>query len=43
LFDGDSEVEANTVFNNATWKVINDAFKYTLLVSIVVYYMQVLK
>jgi hypothetical protein len=43
LVDGVSEVEANTVLNNATWKVIKGTFKHTYLVSIIVYYKQVLK
>jgi hypothetical protein len=38
LVDGVSDVEASTVFNNTTWKVINDGFKYVFLVSIDVYY-----
>jgi hypothetical protein len=29
--------------NNATWKVIKDAFKHVCLISIVTYYTQVLK
>jgi hypothetical protein len=28
LADGVSEEEANLIFNNATWKVIKDAFKH---------------
>jgi hypothetical protein len=43
LVDGVSEVETNTMFNNAAWKVIKDAFKHARLISIVVYYTQVLK
>jgi hypothetical protein len=29
LVDGVSEVESSTVLDNATWKVIKDAFKHT--------------
>jgi hypothetical protein len=43
LADGVSKAEANSVFNNATWKVIKDAFKHTHCISIVIYYTQVLK
>jgi hypothetical protein len=43
LADGVSEAEANSVFNNATWKVIKDAFKHTHCISIIIYYTQVLK
>jgi hypothetical protein len=38
-----SEVEASSMFNNAARKVIKDAVKHARLISIVVYYMQVLK
>jgi hypothetical protein len=41
LADGVSEVKANLVFNNSTWKVIKDAFKHACCISVVVYYMQV--
>jgi hypothetical protein len=43
LVEGVSEIEANTMLNNSTWKEIKDAFKQARLVSIVVYYTQVLK
>jgi hypothetical protein len=34
LVDGVSKVEASTVFNNATRKVIKDAFKHARVLSI---------
>jgi hypothetical protein len=43
LAKGVSEVEAHTVFNNAAQKVVKYAFKHVRLISIVVYYTQVLK
>jgi hypothetical protein len=43
LLDGLSEAEAYSIFNNATWKVIKDAFKHVCLISFVTYYTQVLK
>jgi hypothetical protein len=43
LVDEVSEVEANSVFNNAAWKVIKDAFKHACLISIAIYYTHVLK
>jgi hypothetical protein len=36
-------VQANTMFNNAEYKVIKGAFIHAYLVSIIVYYTQVLK
>jgi hypothetical protein len=39
LADGISEAKANPVFNNATWKVIEDAFKHTHCISVATYYM----
>jgi hypothetical protein len=41
LADGISEDEANLVFNNATWKVIKDAFKHAHCISVASYYTQV--
>jgi hypothetical protein len=43
LVDRVIEAEASSVFNNAAWKVIKDAFKHTHLVFMAVYYAQVLK
>jgi hypothetical protein len=37
LVEGVSKVQASTMFNNATWKVIKDSIKHTRMVSIVVY------
>jgi hypothetical protein len=41
--DGVTKVVASSVFNKAAWKLIKDAFKHALLVSIAIYYTQVLK
>jgi hypothetical protein len=41
LADDVSEEEANLVFNNATQKVIKDAFKHAHCISVASYYMQV--
>jgi hypothetical protein len=38
LADGVSEDEANLVFNNATQKLIKDAFKHTRCISVASYY-----
>jgi hypothetical protein len=38
LADDVSEDEANFVFNNATRKVIKDAFKHTHYISVASYY-----
>jgi hypothetical protein len=38
LADGISEDEANLIFNNASWKVIKDAFKHARCISIASYY-----
>jgi hypothetical protein len=43
LVDGVSEAETSSVFNNATYKVIMDTFKHFQLISIAIYYTQVLK
>jgi hypothetical protein len=43
LANGVSEAEASSVFNNAAWKVIKDAFKHARCISVVTYYTQVLK
>jgi hypothetical protein len=34
LTDSVSEDEANLIFNNATWKVIKDAFKHVHYISV---------
>jgi hypothetical protein len=36
-----SEDEANLIFNNATWKVIKDAFKHVHCISVASDYTQV--
>jgi hypothetical protein len=41
LADGNSEVEANLIFNNVIQKVINDTFKHARCISVVSYYTQV--
>jgi hypothetical protein len=41
LANGVSEDEANLVFNNATCKVIKDAFKHARCISVATYYTQV--
>jgi hypothetical protein len=41
LADGISEDKANLIFNNATQKVIKDAFKNARYISVATYYMQV--
>jgi hypothetical protein len=41
LVDGISEDEANLIFNNATQKVIRDAFKHARCISVATFYMQV--
>jgi hypothetical protein len=41
LADGVSEDEANLIFNNATWKVLKDAFKHAHCISVASYYTQV--
>jgi hypothetical protein len=41
LAKGVSEDEANLIFNNATCKVIKNAFKHARCISIVSYYTQV--
>jgi hypothetical protein len=41
LADGVSEDEANHVFNNATRKVIKEAFKHTRCIYVASYYTQV--
>jgi hypothetical protein len=41
LADGVSEDEANLVFNNATWKVIKEAFKHARCIYVASYYTQV--
>jgi hypothetical protein len=41
LADGVSEDEANLIINNATWKVIKDAFKHACCISVASYYTQV--
>jgi hypothetical protein len=41
LADGISEDEANLIFNNATQKVIKDAFKHARCISVASYYTQV--
>jgi hypothetical protein len=33
-----SKDEANLIFNNATWKVIKDAFKHAHCISVASYY-----
>jgi magnesium-transporting ATPase (P-type) len=38
LDDDISEDEANLVFNNATWKVIKDAFKHARYIYVTTYY-----
>jgi hypothetical protein len=38
-----SKVKAGFVFNNTAWKVIKDAFKHARMISIAIYYTQVLK
>jgi hypothetical protein len=43
LANGVSEAEVNSVFNNATQKVIKDAFKHACCISIAIYYTHVLK
>jgi hypothetical protein len=43
LANGVSEADAYSVFNNDAWKVIKDAFKHARCISVVTYYMQVLK
>jgi hypothetical protein len=40
LADSVSEDEANLVFNNATYKVIKDAFKHAYCISVASYYTQ---
>jgi hypothetical protein len=41
LADGVSEDEASLVFNNATCKVIKDAFKHDRCISVATYYTHV--
>jgi hypothetical protein len=41
LADGISEDEVNHIFNNATRKVIKDAFKHARCISVAFYYTQV--
>jgi hypothetical protein len=41
LTDGVSEDEASLVFNNATFKVIKDAFKHDRCISVATYYTHV--
>jgi hypothetical protein len=43
LAGGVSKSKASSVFNNAAWKVIKDAFKHARYISIAIYYTQVLK
>jgi hypothetical protein len=41
LADGITEDEANLIINNATWKVIQNAFKHVCCISVASYYTQV--
>jgi hypothetical protein len=43
LADRVSEADVHSVFKNAAWKVIKDAFKHASYISIATYYTQVLK
>jgi hypothetical protein len=43
LANGVSEADAYSVFNNDAWKMIKDTFKHARCISVVTYYMQVLK
>jgi hypothetical protein len=43
LANGVNEAKVSSVFNNATQKVVKDAFKHTHCIFVATYYTQVLK